>query len=73
MGKHLWPQYKGLIDTEGLETKIPRDSGPPQTDKKNGRLIIYTLPAVSQCLYKKRSLMYLFCQRDEIIIIIPIQ
>jgi hypothetical protein len=33
MGKRLWPQYKGLIDTYGLKTKIPRDSGPPQTDK----------------------------------------
>jgi hypothetical protein len=29
MGKRLWPLYKGLIDTWGLETKIPRDSGPP--------------------------------------------
>jgi hypothetical protein len=33
MDKRLWTQYKDLIDTSGLETKIPRDSGPPQTDK----------------------------------------
>jgi hypothetical protein len=34
MGKRLWLQYKGLIDTYGLETKIPRDSGLPQTDRQ---------------------------------------
>jgi hypothetical protein len=37
MGKRLWPQYKGLTDTWGLETKIPRDSGPPQTDRQTDR------------------------------------
>jgi hypothetical protein len=37
MGKRLRPQYKGLIDTYGLETKIPRDSGPLQTDRQTDR------------------------------------
>jgi hypothetical protein len=41
MGKRLWLQYKDLIDTQGLETKIPRDSGPTQTDKKNRNITIY--------------------------------